>query len=269
MRLETDARLASIPISTSSASQGLRARTQSSLRLCAFFAAYAVFGLVGTATSLLCLLPAVAFNGPRARMVGQNLIHSLFAFFLWYLERCDVMLVDARETEGLRNAKGSILVANHPSLLDAVIVAGKIPSVCCIMKSSLVANPVLCGQSRLAGYVHNKSGSKLIKTCAERVTEGSNMLIFPEGTRSGGQLGSCKRGFALLSRLTRQPVQTILIELSCPFLGKRWPFFKVPQLPLRCRLRLGKKFSMQPGEEVKAFGRRVEEYVRAKVHAND
>jgi 1-acyl-sn-glycerol-3-phosphate acyltransferase len=234
-------------------------------RVCAFVFGYIIFASLGILSSALCLLPALVLNNGRARQVGQHLIRWLFRFYLWYLDFCGLVAVEAPEIALLRNTSGSILVANHPSLLDAVILAALVPNVCCIMKSKLGANPILCGQSKLAGYVHNKSGSGLIKTCASRIREGSNMLIFPEGTRSKGQLGSCKRGFALLSQITGRPIQTILITASCPFLGKEWPLFKMPPFPVRFQLQLGDKFSIRAGEDVKAFGRRVEDYLR--IHA--
>ncbi len=240
----------------------------SALRIVAFFAGFAIFGALGIATSLVCLIPALLFRTRQARRAGQYLIHQLFRFFLWYLDRCEVLLVDARELAGLRNATGSILVANHPSYLDAVIIAAKIPHVCCIMKSSLVGHPVLCGQSRLAGYVSNRAGSGLVRTCIRRVQEGSNLLIFPEGTRSENGLGPCKRGFALVARMTGRPVQTILVELLSPgFLGKGTPFFRVPELPVRYRLRLGEMFPTFAGDDPRLLGQSVEDYLRARVGA--
>lgn len=243
-------------------------RSRSTLRVCAFFGGFAIFGIVGTATSLACLVPAVLFRTRRARQVGQNLIHRLFRFFLWYLDRCGIVIVDANELAPLSNAAGAILVANHPSYLDAVIIAAKIPNVCCIMKSSLVGNLVLSGQSRLAGYVDN-AGLGLVKTCIRRLQEGSNLLIFPEGTRSDGALGACKRGFALLARVTERPVQTILVEVTPPgFLGKRTPFFRIPELPVRYRLRRGELFSILPNGDAKSLGKDVEDYLRAQVRAS-
>ncbi len=258
----------SIPESADFRQSSGAAPTRSALRVFAFFGAFALFGVVGTATSLACLVPAIWFRTRRARQAGQNFIHRLFRFFLWYLDRCGIAVVDAKELVPLSNAAGAILVANHPSYLDAVMIAAKIPNVCCLMKSSLVGNVVLSGQSRLAGYVDNKAGSGLVKTCICRLQEGSNLLIFPEGTRSDGALGPCKRGFALLARVTERPVQTIIVEVMPPgFLGKRTPFFRVPELPVRYRLRRGKVFSILPSGDAKSLGKDVEDYLRDEVRA--
>jgi len=210
------------------------------------------------------------FKTKRARQVGQNLIHELFRFFLWYLDRSGIIVVDAQGLAPLSHATGAILVANHPSYLDAVIIAANVPKVCCIMKASLARNPVLSGQSRLAGYVDNSGGSDLVKTCVRRIQEDSNMLIFPEGTRSDGDLGPCKCGFALLARVTERPVQTIIVEVLTPgFLGKGTPFFRIPEFPVRYRLRLGEIFSIPPEGDARSLGKAVEGYLRAQVRASN
>lgn len=243
-------------------------RSRSTPQLCAFFGAFAIFGIVGTVTSFLCFLPGIVCKSVSARRVGQSIIRGLFQFFLWYLERCGLVMVEAGELAPLSKARGAILVANHPSYLDAVIITAKVPNVCCIMKSSLVGHPVLAGQARLAGYVDNRAGSGLIKTCIRRIQEGSNMLIFPEGTRSTGALGPCKHGFALLARLTQRPVQSVIVQvMPSGFLGKSTPFFRIPEFPVRYHLRLGDLFSILPGGDAKSLGKTVENYFRAEVKA--
>ncbi len=241
---------------------------QPTLRLCAFWAAFGIFGIVGIATSFACFLPAMVCKSRQARRVGQELIHQLFRFFLWYLDRCGLVVVEAGELALLSRATGTILVANHPSYLDAVIITAKMPNVCCIMKSSLAENPVLCGQSRLAGYVADRGGSGLMKTCVRRIQDGSNILMFPEGTRSGEGLGPLKCGFALLARMSQRPVQTIIVELMTPgFLGKGTPFFRVPSFPVRYHLRLGERFTVRPDSDARSLGKAVEDYLRAQVRA--
>jgi 1-acyl-sn-glycerol-3-phosphate acyltransferase len=156
-----------------------------------------------------------------------------------------------------------IVAANHPCLLDAVLMVSQLPRAVCLMKGSLARNIIFSGTARLAGYINNKSGLGLIKKCEERLKEGANLLVFPEGTRTvGGKLLPFKMGFALVAVLTRSPVQTIIITADSNCLGKGWPLFKKPAFPVRYSLRLGRRFQPEPEIEAKDFGVEVENYFK-------
>ncbi len=233
------------------------------LQTAAFGGAFFIFAVIGSLASVACMGPAVLFRGRRARFFGQKLIHGLFGFFVGYLRTFGLLELDAVGLSQLREAKGLIVVANHPGLLDAVLLVCQVPRAICLMKGSLARNLVLSGTARLAGYIHNKSDLGLVKKCEARLKEGSNLLVFPEGTRTvGGELLPFKMGFALAAVLTRSPVQTILVASEGNCLGKGWPLFKKPAFPVRYSLRLGRRFQPEPGQEAKSFGRAVEDYFR-------
>ena len=233
------------------------------LQTLAFFIAYLLFGVLGVAASLLCLVPAALFQGACAHRLGQRLIHGLFAFFVGYLRCCGLMRLDTGELAALRKSRGLLLVANHPCLLDVVLIVSQLPEVVCLMKSGLERNIFLCGTARLAGYIRKNTGLGLVKQCRERLRQGANVLVFPEGTRSlPGQLHPFKRGFALIASLAQAPVQTILISTESNFLGKGWPFFKMPPFPQCYSLRLGKRFEPEPGMDINRLGEAVENYFR-------
>ena len=232
----------------------------------AFFGAYFIFAVVGSLASVICGLLAVVFRGGRARVFGQRLIHGLFRFFVGYLRAFGLVELDAGELTELRPGGGLIVVANHPCLLDAVLLVSQMPQAVCLMKGSLARNIIFSGTARLAGYVHNKSGLGLVKKCEERLQEGAKLLVFPEGTRTvGGKLLPFKMGFALVAVLTQSPVQTVIITAHSNCLGKGWPLFKRPDFPLRYALRLGRRFQPEPGAEAKHFCGQVENYFQEKL----
>ena len=232
----------------------------------AFYGALFIFAALGSLASVACAVPAILFRGTRARFFGQRLIHGLFVFFVGYLRAFGLIELDAGEMSGLRECGGLIVVANHPCLLDAVLMVSQMPRAVCLMKGSLARNIVLSGTARLAGYINNKSGLGLVKNCEERLKEGANLLVFPEGTRTlGGKLLPFKMGFALVAVLTRSPVQTVIITAESNYLGKGWPLFKRPAFPLRYSLRLGRRFQPEPGESAKHFGGMVENYFGEKL----
>jgi 1-acyl-sn-glycerol-3-phosphate acyltransferase len=194
----------------------------------------------------------------------------LFLFFVRYLRAGGLIELDASSLSGLRGCRGVIVAANHPCLLDAVLLVSQLPRAVCLMKGSLARNIVLSGTARLAGYIHNQSGLGLVKKCGERLAEGSSLLVFPEGTRTaGGKLLPFKMGFALIAVSTRSPVQTVFITADSNYLGKGWPFFKKPVFPLRYMLRLGQRFQPEPGEGAKRFGQKVENYFKETLSKND
>ncbi len=236
---------------------------KSTLQTAAFFGAFLIFAVVGSLVSVACAVPAILVRGVYARLFGQKLIHALFVFFVGYLRAFGLVELDAGELSGLRDGAGLIVVANHPGLLDAVLLVAQMRQAVCLMKGSLARNIVLSGTARLAGYIYNKSGLGLVKKCGERLKEGSTLLVFPEGTRTvGGKLLPFKMGFALVAVLTRSPVQTIIITSESNYLGKGRPLFKEPVFPLRYSLRLGRRFQPEPGQAAKNFGSAVEDYFR-------
>jgi len=59
-------------------------------------------------------------------------------------------------------------------------------------------------------------------------------------------------------------VQTLLIETDSPFLGKGWPLWLRPALPITYRVRLGRRF--EPPHDVAAFVAELERYFRQELH---
>jgi 1-acyl-sn-glycerol-3-phosphate acyltransferase len=229
----------------------------------AFFGAFFIFAAVGSLVSVICTIPALLFHGTRVRFFGQKLIHALFGFFVGYLRTFGLVELDAGELAGLRDARGLIVVANHPGLLDAVLVVSQMPQAVCLMKGSLARNIILSGTARLAGYIRNESSVGLVKKCEERLQEGTNLLVFPEGTRTvNGKLLPFKMGFALAATLTRAPVQTIIITVEGGCLGKGRPLFEKPSFPIQYSLRLGPRFEPEREGDAKNFGAAVENYFK-------
>lgn len=233
----------------------------------AFYSAYAVFGGVGLASSLVCLVLTFFLHGRQSQYFGQKLIHRLFAFFVGYVRFFGLVEVDVSALARLKDSRGVVFVANHPSLLDVVLIIAQMPRMTCLMKSSLLHNAVLSGQARLAGYVDSRSSSHLIKSCRDGLLDGGNLLVFPEGTRSKQSLpGPFKMGFAIVAKASHAPVQTILIKINGNFLGKGGSFLKQPALPIRCSIRLGERFVMDENEEARSFGRKIESYYQTALN---
>ena len=221
--------------------------------------------------ALLCLawsLPAGLLRHlmPRrtAERIGQYAIMFVFNLYLLAVRASGLVKCDLSELDALRGEK-LIITTNHPSLIDVVLIGSRLPRIVCVLKANLLDNPMLGGGASMAGYIRNDSTGNLIRRAAAATREGSQLLIFPEGTRTVMQpINPFKGGFGLVAHKAGVPIQTAFIETSSPFLGKGWPLWKKPEFPLVYRVRLGKRFDASG--DVKTFVAELEDYFREELH---
>ena len=193
------------------------------------------------------------------RPLGRRVITFGFDGYLRWLSMLGACRFDIDALDELRNAGPLVLAANHPCLLDAVMIISRLPDVACIMKSGLMNNLFLGAGARLARYIRNEPVLGMVLSAEEDLQRGSQLLIFPEGTRTVcGKLNPCKPSTALIAARARVPVQTLIIETDSAYLAKGWPLFRRPAMPIHYRISLGRRFD--PPEDVAAFTAELERY---------
>jgi 1-acyl-sn-glycerol-3-phosphate acyltransferase len=171
--------------------------------------------------------------------------------------------------EGFENSsewKGSILVANHPSILDALCFFWKMPGIGCVVGMNPWGNPLLSRPARALDFVPRDPALRMLKECRWRLRAGENILLFPEGTRTTrGALNPFLEGPALMSVKSRAPIRTFFIECNSLFLGKGYSFFHRTSGPIVFRFSAGEVFTGSPGESARCLARRLEDYYRGEL----
>jgi 1-acyl-sn-glycerol-3-phosphate acyltransferase len=205
------------------------------------------------------LLPRA--QGQRAGRAGIAFGYRLF----WAVARASGLLhMDANALRALADERGLVIVANHPSLLDALMLVAQLPRSVCVMKAGLMRNPLLGPGARLARYIRNDGAHKMVRLAVEDLRAGSQLVMFPEGTRTtGASLNPFQAGFALIARRAGVPVQTVFIDTSSPYLGKGWPLWRLPPLPVEFSVRIGRRFDLGP--DLTASVTEIERYLGAGV----
>ena len=183
---------------------------------------FILFGIGGLLIPLFLFPLSNCFikSKPNRVLFARNTIRASFSLFVQFLKTCHVIDYKFIAFDKISLNKNTILVANHPSLLNCT----------CIVKGQLLHNFFLKNIVKAADYVPNNSSSDiLIDLCKAKLSERDHLLIFPEGTRTTYPKPlKLQRGAANIALRTNRDIQLIHISLNAPLLTKEIKWYKVP-----------------------------------------
>jgi len=119
-----------------------------------------------------------------------------------------------------------VIIANHQSMLDILLINCLRYRFKWISKIENTKVPVLGWYLRMAGYLtvnrgDEESKAEMLENALICLKKGSSIMIFPEGTRSlNGEIGFYKRGAFLLAIQAGVPILPVLIDGTSEILPK-------------------------------------------------
>ena len=181
----------------------------------AFFVAYGLFAL-----PFAILLPIPIWPKKAVRAV----LRALFRLFVFLARLTRLFRVEcsAEDRAALRALKGAVVVMNHVSLIDVVILIAHLGDSAGIAKAAAKRNPFL-GAVVKTVFIPNDSGAeKAIEDSRAFLERGVNVIIFPEGTRiqPDAREHRLNRGAARLALAAGAHVVACHIAYDPPVLGK-------------------------------------------------
>lgn len=206
-------------------------------RLAVTGACFLAFSVSAVAFSLLILPLLRLLPGERHRRV-RRVIRFTFAALVAVLRFAGVMRLEASGIERLRSATAVLVLANHPSYIDVVVLLSLIPRATCVVKGELWSNPVLAGIVAAAGYINNDSTpEELIARCDRALEAGDALIIFPEGTRTRpNEPLRFLRGAAHVALKSGRPIVPVLLQCTPPTLTKGSRWYQIPAEAFRFRV---------------------------------
>jgi 1-acyl-sn-glycerol-3-phosphate acyltransferase len=211
-----------------------------------------LLGLICLLFSVWALLMYPLLPRRLGTAAGRCGIMGGFRVFSWALTVTGAYKLDLSALDSLRDGPPVILAPNHPSLIDALLILTRHPNIACVMKAELMSNVFLGAGSRLARYIPSDHPRQMIKDAVADLRNGGVLLLFPEGTRSRREpVNPLKASIGIIAKHAGVPVQVAIIETDSPYLGKGWPLFRRPNLPITYRVRLGRRFD--PPDDVNSF----------------
>ena len=216
-------------------------------------------GAMSLTWNLVCVALYPFLSRQQGVVVGRAAISSVYRGFWAFAQWLGLMRIDYTALDALNRDGGLIIAANHPSMLDALLVIARVPRGICIMRASLMRNPFLGAGARLARYIRNDPPRGMIRSCVANLKEGGQLVLFPEGTRTiRSPINPFRPGLTLIAQMAQVPIQTVLIESESNYLGKGWPILRTPQFPVVVKLRLGRRFA--PEADHQGLLKRIEGY---------
>lgn len=205
------------------------------MRLVRTSLAYLSFGtgaLVLAATAVPWMRWRHRADPEAAERAVQGAIQRACLGWIRFLRAIDVGTVRCTQPERLAQP-GTLVVANHPTRIDAVAALAFMPQADLLVKSRYFDNPFLRALVRAAGYVESTGGDAELEACAERLVRGRSFIIFPEGTRSpAAGLEPLRRGAAHVALRAGCDVLPVTLHCSPPVLKRGQPWWRLPPFEL-------------------------------------
>ena len=161
----------------------------------------------------------------------RQLIGKCFRLFTRMMSLLGVIEFDTRNAgQILARHRGKIVIANHPSLIDVVVLMSIMPHADCIVKKELWNNVFITGVLKAAGYIQNSGDmDNLIGACQKSLNEGNSLIIFPEGTRTSPSAGMVlQRGASNIALRCKVDLVPVLIRCVPSTLTKNEKWYNIP-----------------------------------------
>jgi 1-acyl-sn-glycerol-3-phosphate acyltransferase len=160
---------------------------------------------------------------PRTRALHQ--FTCLWASLYTWLN--PLWRVRIRGKENIRADTTYVMVANHLSLVDILVLFRLFVPFAWVSKQENFAVPIIGWNMRLNGYIPLQRGDKasasaMMDACRTKLGGGTSIMMFPEGTRSRtGELQAFKPGAFVLARELGLPLLPVVLDGSREALPKR------------------------------------------------
>jgi 1-acyl-sn-glycerol-3-phosphate acyltransferase len=242
-------------------------------RVCATGFVFVLFGL-GALVISVTMFPLLRLSTRNADTARRRIQRGMQLTFRAYMEIMRVLGILTYRVDGAERlrARGRLIVANHPTLLDVVLLVSQMPEVDCIVKRGLWRNPFLRWPVSWAGYLPNAAGEELIGECSATLRRGHSLLVFPEGTRTvPGTPLRMQRGAAHIALAADSAILPVTITCDPPTLFKDNPWYRVPARRFHLHVTVGEPVAarafMRSGESSARTARRISQWMLTQFDA--
>ena len=187
----------------------------------------------------------------RLRRAVSRLCH----WYLGYNMRVRVLTVSYNNARVLGPG---LIIANHPTLVDALWILATQQEVCCVLKGDLRRSALLSYLVRALDYVSNHDPEQLLAEGTRRLQAGETLLVFPEATRTEpGALPQFKLGAAELLVRSGATAYPVVIHKDGPYLSKDLAWYQFPEEPMHWHIEFAPPMQPQVDDKPRQARRQI------------
>jgi 1-acyl-sn-glycerol-3-phosphate acyltransferase len=120
----------------------------------------------------------------------------------------------------VREIRSAVVVCNHRSYLDSILLISLYARHNTIVKSRLFDIPLFGRMLQWSGYIPSSAEGRFAEMMIRRLegmaafmAAGGNLIVFPEGTRSrDGRIGPLNKGAFKIARACRAPIKVLYVR---------------------------------------------------------
>lgn len=216
---------------------------QYGVRLFATAFAFFIFG-IGALILAYITIPLILFFSKKDKQKYrvQYAIFVNFRLFVLLMQSLRLAQFSFEGKERLKEDQATLLIANHPSLIDYVVITSVLPSCDNLVKAALWDNFFIRRVIDTAGYIANRQSNETFNQIENAFKLGNNLLLFPEGTRSSvGRPITLKRGAAQIAIRLNVPIRLIYINCYPRTLTKELKWYQIPKRRVTFKVKVGEK----------------------------
>ncbi|SIO01808.1 1-acyl-sn-glycerol-3-phosphate acyltransferase [Fibrobacter sp. UWB11] len=157
------------------------------IRVIAKLFCFAFFGFSSLILAIF-LFPVMhllsGFSEQKFKKMARKFNHRYFKIFVKISIILGIVHLTVENKEALKNIQSKVVIANHPSIFDVVILFSLVPNADCIVKGELIQNKFISLVIKNLYIPNNIPFDEQLEQAKKSMDEGNNLIIFPEGTRS-------------------------------------------------------------------------------------
>lgn len=158
------------------------------------------------------------YKEKKKREKFSHIIHKLWHIYTQFFVVLNLIKI---EKHGVKQVKGKIIVATHPTFIDILILIGIYDNSLCIAKKELLNNIFLKNIIKNVYIPNNIELDEFKNICTKTLNDGYNIIIFPTGTRTvEGEEIKIHKGSAAVQIASGADILPVKIVCDYPVLQK-------------------------------------------------